>query len=71
MGLILALWAAASLGAPAILGTSEVAQEFDQRTWLHEHGLPDDRVQAILQTRDGYLWIATPHGLARFDGSIN
>ncbi len=43
--------------------------EYDQRSWQHEHGLPaGDRVYAILQTRDGYLWLATQAGLARFDG---
>src|SRR5439155_21856143 len=66
--LSVALWAATSFGSPTVLSESEVAREFDQRTWTHEHGLPDDRVKAILQTRDGYLWIGTPRGLARFDG---
>jgi len=31
-------------------------------------GLPRNHVRAMLQTRDGYLWIGTPEGLARFDG---
>lgn len=34
-----------------------------------EHGLPDDDVRDILQTRDGSLWILTQQGLARFDGT--
>jgi ligand-binding sensor domain-containing protein/signal transduction histidine kinase len=33
-----------------------------------EKGLPQNTVDALLQTRDGYLWIVTPFGLARFDG---
>ena len=36
--------------------------------WGHENGLPDDSVTALLQTQDGYLWIGTARGLARFDG---
>ena len=36
--------------------------------WKSEHGLPLDTVQALLQTRDGYLWVGTGGGLARFDG---
>jgi ligand-binding sensor domain-containing protein/signal transduction histidine kinase len=36
--------------------------------WNHENGLPDDTVTALLQTQDGYLWIGTASGLARFDG---
>ena len=33
-----------------------------------EEGLPDGEITAIAQTPDGYLWIGTPKGLARFDG---
>ena len=36
--------------------------------WQTEHGLPENIVNAIAQTRDGYLWCGTTHGLARFDG---
>lgn len=32
-------------------------------------GLPQNSVQAILQTRDGYLWFTTFDGLVRFDGA--
>jgi ligand-binding sensor domain-containing protein/signal transduction histidine kinase len=38
------------------------------RVWLRENGLPQNTVTAVLQTRDGYLWIGTYNGLARFDG---
>ncbi len=41
---------------------------FLQRAWQGDYGLPHDSVHAILQTRDGYLWIGTRRGLARFDG---
>lgn len=34
-----------------------------------ELGLPGTVVTAALQTRDGYVWVATPSGLARFDGN--
>ncbi len=40
----------------------------DHRVWREEHGLPVDRIKDIIQTRDGYLWLVTSHGLARFDG---
>lgn len=36
--------------------------------WQTEQGLPLNTVQALLQTRDGYLWVGTAGGLARFDG---
>ena len=43
--------------------------EFGHQSWLTENGLPQNTVQAITQTRDGYLWIATQEGLARFNGT--
>ena len=37
-------------------------------SWLTRDGLPQNSVNAIVQTRDGYLWLGTSGGLARFDG---
>lgn len=37
-------------------------------TWDTENGLPSSTVTAISQTPDGYLWVGTYAGLARFDG---
>ena len=42
--------------------------QYSSRTWTSDDGLPHSRVQAIAQTRDGYLWVGTRDGLARFDG---
>ena len=36
--------------------------------WTPEKGLPDSSVAAIAQTPEGYLWVGTHNGLARFDG---
>src|SRR6185436_3628008 len=36
--------------------------------WSTNDGLPQAAVNAIAQTSDGYLWVATQEGLARFDG---
>lgn len=38
------------------------------RTWRSAEGLPADSVTAIIQTRDGFLWVGTSAGLVRFDG---
>src|SRR5215469_7459938 len=38
------------------------------RTWQTEDGLPNDNVDGLAQTPDGFLWVGTPLGLARFDG---
>jgi len=43
-------------------------RDFAVRTWGRAEGLPGDSVTAILQTRDGYLWIGTSAKLVRFDG---
>ena len=37
--------------------------------WDTEDNLPSSTVTAIAQTPDGYLWIGTYNGLARFDGA--
>ncbi len=44
------------------------AQDYLVRNWQTEDGLPDNTVTAIQRTPDGYLWIGTFNGLARFDG---
>jgi ligand-binding sensor domain-containing protein/signal transduction histidine kinase len=52
-------WAAVAPGA---------VPEYSARLWQMEDGLPHSIVQAIAQTQDGYLWVGTREGLARFDG---
>ncbi|MEW6158665.1 MAG: two-component regulator propeller domain-containing protein [Verrucomicrobiota bacterium] len=37
--------------------------------WHIEDGLPQNSVTSITQSPDGYLWVATFNGLARFDGA--
>ena len=37
-------------------------------TWDGSDGLPQIRIRAVVQTRDGYLWLGTANGLVRFDG---
>src|SRR5262245_39472271 len=37
-------------------------------SWTTNNGLPQNSVNAILQTRDGYLWLTTADGLVRYDG---
>ncbi|HWD18809.1 MAG TPA: two-component regulator propeller domain-containing protein [Verrucomicrobiae bacterium] len=41
---------------------------FASRLWQMDEGLPNNFVQAIAQTHDGFLWVGTLAGLARFDG---
>jgi ligand-binding sensor domain-containing protein len=41
---------------------------YSYRVWLEENGLPENTVKDIAQSKDGYLWVATYEGVARFDG---
>jgi signal transduction histidine kinase/ligand-binding sensor domain-containing protein len=50
-----------ALAAPAL-------PNYFTHLWQTEDGLPQNAVTAIVQTRDGYLWLGTYNGLARFDG---
>ncbi len=56
---------AALLGAASLI-TVSAQYRFDH--WTADNGLPQNSVRDIVQTRDGYLWIATFDGLVRFDG---
>lgn len=50
-----------------IAAAPAVAQyRFDH--WTTDNGLPQNSVRGIVQTQDGYLWLATFDGLVRFDG---
>lgn len=42
--------------------------QYSRSVWTQQQGMPQDRVRAITQTQDGFLWIGTDEGLARFDG---
>jgi signal transduction histidine kinase/ligand-binding sensor domain-containing protein len=39
------------------------------RRWQSGDGLPNNTITGLAQTRDGYLWIASPGPLVRFDGN--
>ncbi|MGA3259443.1 MAG: two-component regulator propeller domain-containing protein [Bryobacteraceae bacterium] len=42
--------------------------QYSRTVWTQADGLPQDTIKAIVQTADGYLWLGTDEGLARFDG---
>jgi len=42
---------------------------YGRQSWGMENGLPQNTVQALVQTRDGYIWLGTEVGLVRFDGN--
>ena len=64
--LLCAVAAAFSAHAAPAVGTGT---PFLVDSWDNEKGLPDSAVISVIQTRDGYLWLGTLHGLVRFDGN--
>ncbi len=65
------LWLGGLTPAPAraqTLGAYKVLGRYQQLLWQDQHGLPQNGVLAILRARDGYLWLGTIEGAARFDG---
>jgi diguanylate cyclase (GGDEF)-like protein len=67
--LALPIWllAATPFSLPA-LDPSLALEEYAVERYSTENGLPQSSVLAMIQTRDGYLWLGTYEGLARFDG---
>jgi signal transduction histidine kinase/ligand-binding sensor domain-containing protein len=66
--IILALAFAATSSAAAWVASGVPDGEFLKKRWTTEEGLPQNTVNAIVQTRDGYIWLGTFGGLVRFDG---
>ena len=62
----LLLWLTASRALA--LDPSDHPRDYILTRWDAEDGLPEPQVRRIFQTRDGYLWLGTGQGLARFDG---
>ena len=61
---ILVCWAAAAVA----LEPSTPLANYGRQAWSMENGLPQNTVQALAQTGDGFLWLGTEAGLVRFDG---
>ena len=57
----------ASQGA-AGLDPAKAITQYAHESWHTGDGLPQDNILSIAQTPDGYLWLGTEEGLARFDG---
>lgn len=52
----------------AALDPAKAITQFAHSVWQTRDGLPQNTISAIAQTPDGYLWLGTREGLARFDG---
>jgi ligand-binding sensor domain-containing protein len=43
--------------------------QYNIRSWSTKDGLPNDKIIAVYQSAQGYIWLATQEGLVRFDGA--
>jgi signal transduction histidine kinase/ligand-binding sensor domain-containing protein len=72
-GAIVRWLAAGLLGACAAPGWGLVPStplaNYGRQSWVMENGLPQNTVQALLQTKGGFVWLGTEVGLIRFDGN--
>ncbi len=72
------LWGVVKLGAVCLviaaaaraiaLDPQKAISQYIQTVWTTEAGLPQTSIYTVAQTSDGYLWVGTESGLARFDG---
>lgn len=56
------------LSTPSVAEAAPALHELAQRVWTTRDGLPHNSINALAQTADGYLWLATWEGLARYNG---
>jgi len=62
------LWLCVFFSVPA--GAAEQSgSPFVVDVWGAREGLPQSSVISVIQTKDGYLWLGTLNGMARFDGN--
>lgn len=65
---ILALIVFGAAQHASALDPDKAVSQYAHNVWTSDDGLPSNRVRAIAQTADGYLWLGTQDGFARFDG---
>jgi signal transduction histidine kinase/ligand-binding sensor domain-containing protein len=64
LALLLTCGARVAVPAP----TTDLGQ-LGRRAWQTENGLPQNTVHSVIQDFEGYVWVATEEGVARFDGA--
>jgi len=58
----------ALVAALGTTGSAKASGNYSIHTWQAEDGLPQNVITAVVPTREGYIWVGTYNGLARFDG---
>lgn len=55
-------------GIAFALDPGKALSQYSRTMWTQKSGLPQDAINAIVQTADGHLWLGTDEGLVRFNG---
>ena len=50
------------------LDPAKSVHQYNCQSWTRREDLPANSINAITQTKDGYIWFGTSKGLVRFDG---
>ncbi|MFC2152454.1 two-component regulator propeller domain-containing protein [Bacteroidota bacterium] len=50
------------------LDPEKTITQYTLKSWTIDHGLPSNAINDIIQSKNGYIWIATYGGVVRFDG---
>ena len=66
---LLAILLVAAAGPSLALNPALQPTQYVLDNWQIADGLPQSTVQTLARTPDGYLWVGTQEGLARFDGA--
>ncbi|MBB5342424.1 sensor histidine kinase [Tunturibacter empetritectus] len=62
------IWISCGIAALSLTAHSQSLDNFGYQSWSTENGLPQNSVHQVFQSTDGYIWIATEGGVARFNG---
>lgn len=65
---LIACTAAVSAAPASALDADKSLKQCRVDAWTRQDGLPARRIEGLTQTRDGFIWMATRSGVARFDG---
>ena len=68
VALCVALYAIAAFFSLSGFAAQSQLSDYFKEVWTTRDGLPHNTINAIAQSEDGYLWVGTWEGAARFNG---
>jgi signal transduction histidine kinase/ligand-binding sensor domain-containing protein len=60
-------WTSCGIAALSVTARPQAPNNLGHQSWSTENGLPQNSVHQVFQSTDGYIWIATEGGVARFN----